>query len=110
MSHVQDHKATVDRIEDQNDSASFANPAPSSLFPAYAAASGQQATGWLQNASFRAMSAPKQPEIGTADQDARSKHNMPRISAPTSIVLQPQNEPTTKQLAACIRAEAPASC
>ena len=83
MSHVQDQKSTVDQVENQHDSASVANAAPSSLFPAYAAASGQQATGWLQNASFPAMSAPKQPEAGTADQAARSKPTISCTSAPT---------------------------
>ena len=94
MSHIQDQKATVDQAVNQHDSASFANPAPSSLFPAYAAASGQQATGWLQNASFPVMSAPKQTEAGTADQAARSMLAKPCISA--SILpqfLQPWNLP-----------------
>ena len=83
MSHVQNEKVTVDQVANQHDGASLANPAPSSLFPAYAAASGQQATGWLQNASFPAMSALKQPEVGSAGQAARSKLMIPYISAPT---------------------------
>ena len=101
MSHVQNGNVTVDQVGDQHDGASFANPAPSSLFPAYAAASGQQATGWLQNASFPAMSAPTQPEVGTADQAARSTLMIPYMSAPTCCRI--FRNPRTNQTICCLR-------
>lgn len=92
MSHVHnDHKATLDQVENQHDGASFSNPAPSSLFPAYAAPGMQQATGWLQNASFPAMPATKQTEAGTADQAARSKLEVLATSCPN--LPQVQHDP-----------------
>ena len=58
--------------------ATQANATSSSSF---SVASGQQATGWLQNASFPAMPAPKQPGVGTTDQAARRECTQPAPAA-----------------------------
>ena len=68
MSSPDGHKVT--------DNQSFKVPqrsAAAGLFPAYAGASGPQAAGWLQNASFPAMPAQPKAAPGTEEQEARSK-------------------------------------
>lgn len=68
-------------------SSSVAHPTPATLFPAYASTEGQQAAGWLQNASFRAMPASSQPNTSTTDQEARSKPgiSLQALAAPSAV-------------------------
>ena len=67
MSHQQEPR------EQEGAYAAVPDPSASSLFPAYAVTSSQQAAGWLQNASFIAMPAASKPAEGSTDQEARSK-------------------------------------
>lgn len=79
----------ADNVETQHVSSnqSFtaaADAATSSLFPAYAGATGQQAPGWLQNVSFPGMAAQSKPAASVENQETRSE---PMLSSLQVLLL-----------------------